>query len=115
VRVGPLSSVEGSYSPGLGFGTVRFWLTHLMLAQLGVLYVWLTNGSGGSVLMAILTHAGFNMAVGLRPHSTTGDAITFLVLAAATVGRGRRDEGPPVLRRGHPRAETTVGGDPHAS
>jgi uncharacterized protein len=111
----PLSAVEGSYLHGLGFGTVRFWLTHLMLVQLGVLYVWLTNGSGGSVLMAILAHAGFNMAVGLRPHSTTGDAITFLVLAAATVAVVVATKGRLCFAAATPEPETTVGGDPHGS
>jgi uncharacterized protein len=81
----PLSFLDGSYFHSLGFGSVRFWLTHLMLVQLGVLYVWLANGSGGSILIAVLAHAGFNTAWGLLPQGTTGDDITLLVLVAATV------------------------------
>jgi uncharacterized protein len=80
----PLSFFEGTYFHGLGFGSMRFWLTHLMLVQLGVLYVWLANGSGGSILIAVLAHAGFNAAWGQLPHSTTGAVTTFLVLTAAT-------------------------------
>lgn len=81
----PLSFFDGTYFHGLGLGSVRFWLTHLMLVQLGVLYVWLANGSAGSILAAILAHAGFNVVVGLVPSSATADVVTFLVLLTATV------------------------------
>jgi len=81
----PLSFLEGTYFHGLGFGSVEFWLTHLMLVQLGVLYVWLVNGSGGSILLAALAHAGFNAVWGLLPQSTTGTLFTFLILTAGTV------------------------------
>lgn len=79
----PLYFVEGTYQHGLGFGSPRFWLTNLVLVQLGVLYLWLANGSGGSILTAILAHAGFNAAGELAPRSTLGDTIAFLVVAAA--------------------------------
>lgn len=81
----PLYFIEGSYQFGLGFWSVRFWLTSLALVQLGVLYLWLANGSHGSILFPILAHAGFNAAGELVPRSTTGDVITFLVVTAATV------------------------------
>jgi uncharacterized protein len=81
----PLYFVEGSYQHGLSVGSTRFWLTNVVLVQLSVLYVWLVNGSGGSILLAILAHAGFNMAGELVPRSTTGDVIAFLAVTAATV------------------------------
>ena len=81
----PLYFIEGSYQHGLGFGSVRFWLTNLVLVELSVLYLWLANGSGGSILVAILGHAGFNAAGELVPRSTTGDVVAFLVVTAATV------------------------------
>jgi uncharacterized protein len=81
----PLSFFEGSYFHALGFGSAGFWLTHLILVQLGVLWVWLANGSGGSILIAVLAHMGFNTTWGLLPHSTTGTVITLLALTAATV------------------------------
>jgi uncharacterized protein len=81
----PLYFIEGSYQHGLGFGSLRFWLTNLVLVQLGVLYVWLVNGSGGSILIAILAHAGVNIAGELVPRSTTGDAIAFLVVTTVTL------------------------------
>ena len=64
---------------------VAFWLTLLALVQLGVLYVWLANGSGGSILIAVLAHAGFNVAASLSPRSTTGDVTAFAAITAATV------------------------------
>jgi membrane protease YdiL (CAAX protease family) len=80
----PLSFLEGSYYHELGAGSARFWLTHLMVVLLGILLVWLVNGSGGSILLAILAHAGFNAAIGLTPSSTVRDMMALLALAAAT-------------------------------
>ena len=107
----PLYFVEGSYQQGLGFGSLRFWLTNLVLVELAVLYLWLANGAGDSILLAILAHAGFNAAGELVPRSTTGDVVAFLVVTAATVlviaatrgrlsaatshSRGPRGSGPP--------------------
>ena len=90
----PLYFIEGSYQHGLGFGSLRFWLTNLVLVQLGVLYVWLANGAGGSILIVVLAHAGFNVAGELVPRSTAGDVIAFVLVTAATstviaVTRGR--------------------------
>jgi uncharacterized protein len=80
----PLSFIEGSYYHELGAGSLRFWLTHLMLVQLGILLVWLANGSDDSILLAILAHAGFNVAVGLAPSGLTFDVVTLFALTAAT-------------------------------
>jgi hypothetical protein len=74
----------GSYYYELGAGSARFWLNHLMLVQLGILLVWLVNGSGGSILLAVLAHAGFNVAIGVAPSGTVRDVVAFLALAAAT-------------------------------
>jgi uncharacterized protein len=79
----PLSYIEGSYYHELGAGSLRFWLTHLMLVQLGILLVWLANGSGDSILLAVLAHAAFNVAVGLAPSGLTFDVVTLLALTAA--------------------------------
>jgi uncharacterized protein len=80
----PLSFMEGSYYHELGAGSLRFWLTHLMLVQLGILLVWLAKGSGDSILLAVLAHAAFNVAVGLAPSGLTFDVVTLLALTAAT-------------------------------
>jgi uncharacterized protein len=80
----PLSLIEGSYYDEIGPGSVQFWLTHLMLVQLGILLVWLANGSGGSILLAVLAHTGFNVAINLVPSSTARDVVAFLALAVAT-------------------------------
>jgi uncharacterized protein len=95
----PLAFIDGTYYHALGFGTAAFWLTLLALVQLGVLYVWLANGSGGSILIAILAHAGFNVAASLAPRSTTGDLAAFVAITAATVAvvafTGARLRHPP--------------------
>jgi hypothetical protein len=76
------------------FGSVRFWLTNLALVQLGVLYVWRANGARGSILIAILAHAGFNIAGELVPSSTARDVsalfiITTMTLVVIVTTRGR--------------------------
>lgn len=81
----PLSFVEGSYYHNLEVGSVRVGLTHLMLVQLGILLVWLVNGAGGAILLAVLAHAGFNVAIGLVAGSPTRDVVVLLVLTAAAV------------------------------
>jgi uncharacterized protein len=81
----PLHFLQGTWYHGMGLGSVRFWLIHLLLVQLGVLFVWLSNGSGGSILIAILAHAGFNVAMGLGPESLMRDAVAFIVITAATI------------------------------
>jgi uncharacterized protein len=81
----PLHFIEGSWYHGMGLGSVRFWLVHLLLVQLGILYAWLTNGAKGSILIAILAHAGFNIAAGLVPSTTTRDVIAFVAVTIMTV------------------------------
>lgn len=81
----PLHFLGGTWYHGMGLGSVRFWLIHLLLAQLGVLFVWLANGSRGSILIAILAHAGFNVAMGLAPESLTRDAVAFFVVTTTTI------------------------------
>jgi uncharacterized protein len=90
----PLSFIEGHYYHDLGFGSVRFWLAYLILAQMGVLFVWLANGTGGSILIAILAHTGLNITFGLVPSSTTRDVVAFIVVTAAatTVVAGTRGQ-----------------------
>jgi uncharacterized protein len=78
----PLSFVEGSYYHELGAGSMRGWVTHGMLVLFGVLLVWLTNGSGGSILLAVLAHTGFNTAMGLVPGGTARDVVALVGLAA---------------------------------
>lgn len=103
----PLYFIEGSYQYGLGFGSLRFWLTNFVLVELGVLYLWLSNGAGGSILIAILAHAGFNVAGELVPRSTAGDLIAFAIVTVATstvivVTKGRLSYSPAWAREREP-------------
>ena len=82
----PLAFIDGTYYSGLGFGSVAYWLTILALVQLGVLYLWLANGSGGSILVAILAHAGFNVAASLASRRRSRSAERHDGLADAPVG-----------------------------
>ena len=81
----PLFVLEGTYQHALGFLTPRFWYFNASLALLSVLYAWLVNGSGGSVLIAVVAHAGTNVAGGLVPQDALTDAFRTLALALAAV------------------------------
>ncbi len=109
----PLYLVEGSYQHGLGLGSLRFWSTNLVLVLLGVLYLWLANGSGGSILLAILVHAGFNVTGELVPRSDLGDLVAFVVVALVTVAvitgtRGRLSVAAHVVARSGSGATTAA-------
>lgn len=81
----PLFFLEGTYQHALGFLTARFWAFNVSLALLSVLYAWLVNGSGGSVLIAVVAHAGTNVAGGLIPQDALTDLFRTLALALAAV------------------------------
>jgi membrane protease YdiL (CAAX protease family) len=81
----PLFFLEGTYQHALGFGSARFWLFNFFLLLLSVLYVWLCNGSRGSILIAILAHAGTNVAGSLIPQDTLSDLIRFVITLFAVV------------------------------
>ena len=80
-----LSARSAVRGPAAGFGSVRFWLANVVLVQLSVLYVWLTNGAGGNILIVVLAHAGFNIAGERVPCSTTGDVVAVLAVTAGTL------------------------------
>jgi membrane protease YdiL (CAAX protease family) len=81
----PLFFLEGTYQHALGFGSARFWLFNFFLLLLSVLYVWLCNGSRGSILIAILAHAGTNVAGSLIPQDTLSDVFRIVVTLFAVV------------------------------
>jgi len=90
----PLFFLEGTYQHALGFLTARFWAFNLSLALLSVLYAWVCNGSGGSILIAVLAHAGTNVAGGVIPQDALTDLIrtaALLVAAIAVIGLTRGD------------------------
>jgi uncharacterized protein len=81
----PLFFLEGTYQHALGFGSARFWLFNCFLLLLSVLYVWLCNGSRGSILIAILAHAGTNVAGSLIPQDTLSDMFRIIVTLLGVV------------------------------
>jgi membrane protease YdiL (CAAX protease family) len=81
----PLFFLEGTYQHALGLGSARFWLFNIFLLLLSVLYAWLRNGSRGSILIAILAHAGTNVAGSLIPQDTLSDVFRIVVTLFAVV------------------------------
>jgi membrane protease YdiL (CAAX protease family) len=81
----PLFFLEGTYQHALGFGSTRFWLFNFFLLLLSVLYVWLCNGSRGSILIAVLAHAGTNVAGSLIPQDVVSDVYRMIVTLLAVI------------------------------
>jgi membrane protease YdiL (CAAX protease family) len=81
----PLFFLEGTYQHALGFLTTRFWFFNFSLVLLSVLCVWLCNGSRGSILIAVFTHAGTNIAGSLIPQDALTDMIRSLVFLLAVI------------------------------
>lgn len=81
----PLFFLEGTYQHALGILTARFWFFNISMALLSVLYVWLCNGSRGSILIALFAHAGTNLAGTLIPQDALTDLIRSIVLLFAVI------------------------------
>ena len=92
------------------FGFVAaYGMQFFVLLALGTLCAWVTNGSGGSVLMPVLLHAGWNFWMGAFGQEVSLLMLPLLLLTAIVVGlasRGRlgyrpgkekRDEHPSIL------------------
>lgn len=53
----PLFFIEGTWqAEHLGFGTLLFWLWMMAVVIESILYTWITNNTGRSILVAILFH-----------------------------------------------------------
>jgi membrane protease YdiL (CAAX protease family) len=52
----PLFLMEGTSQGALGFGSVVFWLWHIQVVALSVIYTWVYNHTERSVLSAFLLH-----------------------------------------------------------
>jgi uncharacterized protein len=112
----PLFFLEGTYQHALGVLTARFWAFNLALVLLSVLYAWLCNGSRGSILIAVVAHAGTNVAGSVIPQDELTDLIrtaALVVAAIAVIGLTRGDLAYGLTRA--PRAAhaaAATGGDP---
>jgi membrane protease YdiL (CAAX protease family) len=48
--------MEGTSQGALGFGSIVFWLWHIQVVALAVIYTWVYNHTDRSVLSAFLLH-----------------------------------------------------------
>ena len=61
------------------------WLTLVRLTSLSVLFAWLYNSTGGSLLIVMVAHAGYDMGVNLVPGANGNHADPVLVVMLAAV------------------------------
>lgn len=84
----PLFFVEGSYQSGLGVGTLAFWLFMVGIVPLTLVFTWIYNNTGRSILAAILFHAMINFSgelVAVTPRADTISTAVWVVAAIAIV------------------------------
>jgi membrane protease YdiL (CAAX protease family) len=69
------------------FEAANFVQSYVRLISTAVIYAWVYNRTGGSVLLVMLAHAGHNIAIDLMPpaNDTVGLVIAFAHLAIAAV------------------------------
>jgi len=80
----PLFFVEGSYQAGLGIGTLAFWLFVIGIVPLNVLFTWIYNNTGRSILAVILFHSMVNFTgemIALTERADTISMALWFVLA----------------------------------
>jgi uncharacterized protein len=82
----PLFFVEGSYQAGLGVGTLAFWLFMIGIVHLSLLFTWIYNNTGRSILAVILFHAMVNFAGELIALSERADTISIALWMVAAIG-----------------------------
>lgn len=82
----PLFFVEGSYQAGLGIGTLEFWLFFLGIIPLNMLFSWIYNNTGRSILAVILFHAMVNFSGEIIALSPRADVFATILWALAAAG-----------------------------
>lgn len=80
----PLFFVTGTYQHGLGFGTFEFWLFDVSVIASSVLFTFMYNCNGRSILSAVLLHGVINFTSAVVALPLMAEAArTFLLIALA--------------------------------
>jgi uncharacterized protein len=73
------------FIPGLFFADLSFTAYAIETVAGAVVFTWIYNSSGGSVLLAMLMHAAVNLAAGYMPMEVGPQATSALVWSAAAL------------------------------
>jgi membrane protease YdiL (CAAX protease family) len=65
------------FNPDTSYGNTPFWAFLIFLIPFAILYTWVLNGTGGSVLMVMVLHAVTNASVGTLLSTIPEAAIAF--------------------------------------
>ncbi|MFP8888516.1 CPBP family intramembrane glutamic endopeptidase [Natrialbaceae archaeon A-CW2] len=88
----PLFFMLGTYQAGLGVLTLPFWDFMVGAILVSVLYTWIYNNTGRSVLGAVLFHFSGNFSGELVPHGPIGGllpvVLTLLVVVVVVLVYG---------------------------
>ncbi len=97
----PLFFMIGTYQSQLGVLTLPFWEFMIGATITSVLYTWIYNHTGRSILGAILFHLSGNISGELVPHGSIGrlvpTVVTLLLVVVVVIVYG-----PTTLTRGSP-------------
>jgi len=105
----PLFFIEGTYQHDLGLWSARFWHFNVALVLLSILYVWICNGTRGSILAAILVHAGTNISGSLIPQDALTDMFRSLIFLFAVIIVAWFTRGDLLLHNGRVRGAPNIG------
>jgi uncharacterized protein len=73
------------FIPGLFFGDLSFPLYAVETVAMAVVFTWIYNSSGGSVLLAMLMHASVNLAAAYMPMEVGPQGISAVVWSAGAL------------------------------
>lgn len=82
----PLFFVQGSYQASLGVGTLAFWLFVVGIVPLNILFTWIYNNTGRSILAVILFHSMVNFTGELITLTERTDTISIALWFVAAIG-----------------------------
>ncbi|MCU4744572.1 type II CAAX endopeptidase family protein [Natronoglomus mannanivorans] len=81
----PLFMMEGTYQAGLGVLTRQFWQFMAGILVVSILYTWIYNHTGRSILAAILFHFSGNFSGELVAHGELGSDFSFVLALVVAV------------------------------
>lgn len=81
----PLFFTESDFQYLLGFGSLHFWLFCITMIVVSVLFTWIYNNNGRSILSAVLFHFMINLSVDLFILPDRAEVYQLILLIIVTI------------------------------